>query len=53
MEVTGELPAPTTLPLGKEPPITYWIGGRVGLRVSLDAMAKKQKITSPLPEIEP
>jgi hypothetical protein len=32
MDVSGQLHAPAALPPGKEPLVTYWIGGWVGPR---------------------
>jgi hypothetical protein len=37
MEVSGQLHAPVSLPPGKEPPGTHWIGGWVGPRSGLEA----------------
>jgi hypothetical protein len=39
------------LPLGKEPPSTYWIGGWVGPTASLDAMERRRTLA--VPGIEP
>jgi hypothetical protein len=46
MKASGQLHAPAALPLGKRAPNTHWIGGWVGLRVTLDAVVKR-KIPSP------
>jgi hypothetical protein len=51
MEVSGQLHAPAALPRRKNPG-TYWIGGWVGPRASLDAVAKR-KIPSPRRESNP
>jgi hypothetical protein len=52
MEVSGQLYAPVTLSPGKELPGTHRIGGWVGPRARLDAMAKRQ-IPSPCQELNP
>jgi hypothetical protein len=52
MEVSGQLHTPATLPPGKEPPGTHWIGGWVGPRAVLDAVVKR-KIPSPRRESNP
>jgi hypothetical protein len=41
MEVSGQLHAPASLPTGKEHPGILWIGGWVGPRAGLDAVAKR------------
>jgi hypothetical protein len=46
MEVSGQLHAPTALPLKERAPATHWIGGWVGPRAVLDAVVKR-KIPSP------
>jgi hypothetical protein len=50
MEVNGQIHAPATLPPGQKPSNTHWIGGCVGPRVGLDAVAKRESL--PLPVIE-
>jgi len=40
MEVSGHFHDPVTLPPGKESQGTRWIGGWVGPRAGLDAVAK-------------
>jgi hypothetical protein len=50
MEVSDELHASATLPPGKEPLGTHWIGDRVGSRAVLDAVVKR-KIPSPRREV--
>jgi hypothetical protein len=42
MEVSGQLHVPVALPPGKGAPVTHWIGGWVGSRADLDAMAKRK-----------
>jgi hypothetical protein len=42
MEVSDLLHAPAALPPGKEPPDNHWIGGWVGPRAGLDAVAKRK-----------
>jgi hypothetical protein len=42
-----QLHAPATLPPGKEPPVTHWIGGWVG------RSAGEEKISQPTPGLEP
>jgi hypothetical protein len=49
MEVSGELHAPAALPPEKE----HWIGGRMGPRVGLDAVAKRKILTLPVIELGP
>jgi hypothetical protein len=46
MEVSGQLHAPATLPLGERAPGTHWIGGWVGLGAILDTVVKR-KIPAP------
>jgi hypothetical protein len=41
MEMSGQLHSPAAIPLGKEPPITHWIGG-VGPWTGLDAVEKRK-----------
>jgi len=41
MEVSGQLQAPAALPPGKEPYVPVGLGGWVGTRSSLDAVAKR------------
>jgi hypothetical protein len=52
MEVTGQLHAPVALYPGKEPLGTRLIGGWVGLRAGLDAVARR-KIAGPCWELNP
>jgi hypothetical protein len=52
MEVSGQLHAPAALPSEKEPLGTHCIGGRVGPRAVLEAVAKR-KIPSPHQESNP
>jgi len=40
MEVCSQLHAPVALPPGKELPVTNWIGGCMGPRAGLEAVAK-------------
>jgi hypothetical protein len=40
--VSGQIHAPVALPLEKQSLVTYWIGGWVGSRPSLDAVAKRR-----------
>jgi hypothetical protein len=49
MEVTGELHAPATLPLGKESLSAHWKGGWIGLRAVLDAAAVEKRNIAYLP----
>jgi hypothetical protein len=42
MEVNGQIYAPALLPLGKEPPPTRWVGGWVGPRAGLEAVAERK-----------
>jgi hypothetical protein len=42
MEVSGQLHVLATLPRGDRTPGTHWIGGWVGPRASLDAVAKRK-----------
>jgi len=44
MELNGQLPTPATLPPGKEPSHTHWIGGWIRPRACLDAMAKRKNL---------
>jgi hypothetical protein len=44
MAVNDQLHAPASLHLGKEPPNILWIGGWVGYRADLDAVAKRKII---------
>jgi hypothetical protein len=46
MEVSGRLHASAALPPGKKP-CTHWIGGWVGRRAGLDAVARRE-IPTPL-----
>jgi hypothetical protein len=41
MEVSGQLHTPTALLLGRSPG-TYWVGGWMGPRASLDAVDKRK-----------
>jgi hypothetical protein len=43
MEVSGQLHTPAALPPGERGPRTNWIGGWVGPRADLDAVAKRKK----------
>jgi len=52
MEVSGEIHTPAALLPGKEPG-THWIGGWVGPRVGLDAVAKRRNPLSPNWESNP
>jgi hypothetical protein len=51
--VSGQLHAPASLPLGKEPPGTHSIGGWVGLRASLDDVKKRKFLILPGLELRP
>jgi len=42
MEVSGQLHAPAALPPKERAPGTHWIGGWVGPRAGLDAVAKSR-----------
>jgi len=42
MEVSGQLRATAALHLGIEPSGTHWVGGWVGPRAGLDAVAKRK-----------
>jgi hypothetical protein len=42
MEVSGQLHAPTTLPKGKKPQVSHWIGGWVGPRAGVDAVVRRK-----------
>jgi len=42
MVVSGQLHTPTTLPRGKDPRGTHWIGDWVGLRAGVGSVAKIQ-----------
>jgi hypothetical protein len=46
MEVSGQLHSPATLPPGKEPLGTHWVGGWMGPSAGLE-MVVKRKIPSP------
>jgi hypothetical protein len=48
-----QLHAPASLPPGKQPPGTHWIGGWVGLRVGLEDMEKRKFLTIPGVELQP
>jgi len=41
MKAIGELHAPATSSLGKGPPDTHWLGGWMGLRAGLNAVAER------------
>jgi len=41
MEVNGQLYTPATLPPGKEPPVTNWVGVYVCPNAGLDTVVKK------------
>jgi hypothetical protein len=43
MEVNGQRYAPAAVPPGERVPNTHWIGGCVGSRAGLDAVAKRTK----------
>jgi hypothetical protein len=47
--MSGQLHAPAAFTANESPPITHWIGDRVGPRAGLDIveMRKKKKILSP------
>jgi hypothetical protein len=49
LEVSGQVHAPAALPPGKKPHVTYWIGGWVGPRASLDDVEKRKFLTLPGP----
>jgi hypothetical protein len=51
MEVTGQLNAPATLPLGGRAPGTHWIRGCVGHTTILDTGGVQEDLL-PLPGIE-
>jgi hypothetical protein len=58
MEVSGQLHAPVTLPPRERAPGTHWIGGWVGPRADLNAVAnRKNPIIAPTgnrtPVVEP
>jgi hypothetical protein len=53
MEMSGQLHGPAALPPGKEPPVTHWIGGCMGLRFGMDAVVSKKEIRSPRRESKP
>jgi hypothetical protein len=38
MDVSGQLQATASLPLGRQLPVKYWIRGRVGHEADLDAV---------------
>jgi hypothetical protein len=46
MEVSGQLHAPATLPPGKEPLGTHWIGRWEGLRADQDVREKRKSVAS-------
>jgi len=52
MEVSGQLCTPAVLPSVEVTPDTHWMGGWVGHRAGLDAVAKRE-IPSHLPGTEP
>jgi len=52
MEASGQLHAPAALPSGKESPNSRWVGGWVGPRAGLDAVAKTEN-PSPFQELNP
>jgi len=49
MEVSGQLHAPDTSPLGIQPPGNHWIGGWVGPTISLGTVVKRKKKSLPPP----
>jgi hypothetical protein len=54
MEVSRHLHALTVLSPGQKPSGTHWIGGWVGPRANLDAVARsKNSITVPVAELNP
>jgi len=44
MEVSGQLHAPAALLSGGIGPVTHWIGGWVGPRACMDAVAKRKSL---------
>jgi len=53
MKMSGQLHAPAALTPGMELPVSNGQGGLVGLRASLDAVAKRKIPSLPLPGTEP
>jgi hypothetical protein len=52
MEISGRHHASATLPPGKDPPGTHWVGGWVGPTASLNAV-ERRKISCPCREWDP